>query len=249
MKKMCLAFIALMWTLFSLNQAAALEWSFDTDPTGQIPEGWTYGNHGANAFVEVDDTVYYGSSGKSVHFDDTSTAQTAVITYTLGHYTSIVLEYYMLTTNSSYYSAAPDLIGDMGNSYHLQFRGDGSGYMGIAGDYGYIEPEFLPYTVGNWYYFRRELTLFGDGTSSGSFYAEEVGNPSNRNSYNIGSLRPNTYIDRIEIGTPLTTWSDTFIDNITIEPVPVPATLLLLGSALVGLAGFRRKWATRGGGE
>ena len=31
-----------------------------------------------------------------------------------------------------------------------------------------------------------------------------------------------------------------FIDNITFHPVPEPGTLVLLGSALVGLAGLRR---------
>lgn len=38
---------------------------------------------------------------------------------------------------------------------------------------------------------------------------------------------------------------DTYLDGSTTDPVPEPATMLLLGSGLVGLAGFRRKLIDR----
>ncbi|MCD4716426.1 MAG: PEP-CTERM sorting domain-containing protein [Desulfobacterales bacterium] len=37
-----------------------------------------------------------------------------------------------------------------------------------------------------------------------------------------------------------------YVDNVSAQPVPEPATMLLLGSGLIGLLGFRRKWATKG---
>lgn len=39
---------------------------------------------------------------------------------------------------------------------------------------------------------------------------------------------------------PVEAWGAA-IDNVRVNPVPKPATMLLLGSGLVGLAGFRRK--------
>jgi len=59
------------------------------------------------------------------------------------------------------------------------------------------------------------------------------------------------YIDQYFLNTYLDpdawNWKGTLTNvEFTVAPVPEPATMFLLGSGLIGLAGFRRKWATRG---
>jgi hypothetical protein len=45
----------------------------------------------------------------------------------------------------------------------------------------------MPYATDTWYYVRRELDC---ATNTGTFYVEEVDNPSNNISYSIGNLYP-----------------------------------------------------------
>ena len=53
----------------------------------------------------------------------------------------------------------------------------------------------------------------------------------------------NTFIDTINLGTSGSLGSDSFIDNISIEPIPEPSSLALLGIGALGLMGYgwRRK--------
>lgn len=55
-----------------------------------------------------------------------------------------------------------------------------------------------------------------------------------------GSLNQFSFLGVAGLGLSLN--DEVFIDNFSYKPVPEPATMLLLGSGLVGLAGFRRKF-------
>lgn len=82
-----------------------------------------------------------------------------------------------------------------------------------------------------------------NSSNSGDFFGLAVNDIAYATLGQNGSLGQLSFLGLAGLGLNLT--DEIFIDNFsykTQSPVPEPATMLLLGSGLVGLAGFRRKF-------
>ncbi|NQT19809.1 MAG: hypothetical protein HQ592_08890, partial [Planctomycetes bacterium] len=169
--------------------------------------------------ISVDDETYF-AGGKSVHFLDTTGSVGSHITRTFPPASQLVVEYYMRTHNGDYEGAFVTLMGDVGENWQVAFSsgvyGGTAGYIGVHGSpQGWIQPELLAYQLDTWYYVRRTLDL---STNTGSFYVEEVGNPSNNATHDIGANpnHPNTYVDRITVWSAWSQGADCHIDELKI---------------------------------
>jgi hypothetical protein len=86
------------------------------------------------------------------------------------------------------------------------------------------------------------ITTYLNLTSTGTF----LGKPFTTQTINYVATGASTVISFIEFANPSGGNNDPLIDNVIFDvastSVPEPSTLLLLGSGVVGLIGFRRKW-------
>jgi hypothetical protein len=230
----------------SLQPALLPPEHFDTYPVGAPPSGgWSDRYEGGisrqeaasrGVTITVDDTVRVANYGRSVHFLDTSTNTGSWMDHSITPSDKAVMEYYMLSHSTDYEGAFVVLLqNDVGTDYAASFRPDG--YIGIHGWLGgWKEPHLLQYKPDTWYYFRREVNLLD---KTGLFYVEEVGNPSNNNSYSIQSNYDLPIFDTVRIVTPTGQGADTYIDGLTII-TPEPATLSLLALGVLALFRGRR---------
>ena len=201
--------------------------SFDTYTTGNPPvPPWTdyYWPTSSPAItraeaealgvtIRVDDTVYYGLSGKSLHLLDTSGPGSVGIQLDyigFDQKTHVIVEYYMRTQTLSDEGAFLNLVTDNGGDQAACFRSNG--YIGVFNRYAW-QADLLQYTTDTWYYVRREIDFT---TDTGSFHIEEEGNPSNSVDYAIGEVDPQNYVDGLRIWTSQSVGADCFIDEIVV---------------------------------
>ena len=191
---------------------------FDSYSTGSTPCPPWQCSIDPCVVVEIDDTVFVGATGKSLHFSDPGGGIKATLSRTLTQKTSVVLEYYMRTDNENHEGAFGRLDGDGGSDYAVCFSngasGGSAGYIGVHGtNGGWIVPELMAYSTNTWYYVRRELNC---ASNTGYFYVQEVDNPSNNASYTVGSNYVNSYVDKVSMYTSTSEGADCYIDQVAV---------------------------------
>ncbi len=198
--------------------------------------------------VEVDDTIYVGSSGKSVHIVDSGPDVHAAFIRTFPRTSWYQLDYDMRTAGRDVEGIGVTLMGDAGDDYLVSFamgvHGSLADHIGIHGGRdGWIEPPdplvpYLPYETDTWYHVERRLNLATDEGWFRVWKHGEKGNPLYDATYLVGSEYANTYIDRITFGSPLTVGADGHIDNLKLTAIPEPSTFTLLCIGAVGLLAY-----------
>jgi hypothetical protein len=119
-------------------------------------------------------------------------------------------------------SATGYYLGELGELYHSEL-----GLSGTAVDQPTTKTE-LPFTTLHSYFYWTGVYAYSNGSNTNNaYYAIELDNGYQTVHWDVSSF------DAIAV-------HDGNIGGTT--PVPVPATVMLLGSGLVGLAGFRKKF-------
>ena len=210
--------------------ALLFEETFDTYATGSPPvPPWTESYWPASqpgitreeaealgVTVWVDETVYYGSSGKSLHFLDTSGSASvgSDLRIQFDQATHVVVEYYMRTNDKNREGAFFNLRGGEGHDRVAVFNPDGN--IRLFANTGWEGP-LLEYSENIWYYVRREINVT---TNIGTFYVAEAGNPANNSGYHsIGMKLADTYVNEIILQTSNSQGADCYIDEITVTTV------------------------------
>ena len=218
---------------------------FDDYPINLPPDGWD--QEGGQPVVVVDTLDCQG--GQSVHFDDTSSSDKAYISHDFQPTSFVQLDYCMMTGNSAYEGVNSPLEGDAGHDYTVIFSNgawpnSSAGWIGVFGEtHNWVEAELLQYEVDTWYHVRRTLNCT---TDTGLFEVWERDDPSNYASYSIGADRPINYVHRIKFGTSTSQRADVYVDQVSVQAVPEPSSLIicsLLAAVAAGYGWYRRRKA------
>ncbi|MBN1343390.1 MAG: PEP-CTERM sorting domain-containing protein [Phycisphaerae bacterium] len=218
---------------------------FDSYAPGPAPNGppnyWVETNGGIT--IEVTSGVYCPTPNNSIHFLDTTSAAQGRLQAPFTPSVSVELECYIRSDNSEYEGVFVGLRSSEHGAGEADFYvgfgnesgGGQAGYIGIlGGGGGWVKPDLLAYEEGAWYYVRRDLDCV---TNEGTFYVEEVGNPSNNASYSIGMDYTASYVDEVDLWSSGSQGADAYVDTIRVIPEPATVSLLALG----GFALLRRR--------
>jgi parallel beta-helix repeat protein len=195
----------------SANPYIVLQQNFDNEPTGSVPENWSLTNS-SYGYIAVDDTVYYGSSGKSAKFVDNSTVGSpgAYRNFTEQNSTIVV-------------SFSVRLPNNVGNHTGLEVRVDNGTYAGANIIFGNDSIQYLTscghlvtlrpsYVANRWYNITFIMNIPDNLYDISIDEHLEVANANftghctqihriviNETSTSEGALLPVGYIDNIEV--------------------------------------------------
>lgn len=234
-------------TIFFINNANALIYdnfnasSIDTDKWNyKEDQGFTTG-----FFSQSEGTLNYNATSQTSHviqgiyttetftkplnaslqfFDYSSSMSSSYLAMGFGQYENFVEICRVQTATSAYFMAAHGYINSLGSVYHWA---SSMQTIDNISDYG-------------------QLGLFYDGTIVTAAYKTSMDSDPNNGWTIIASFNPQFSNDLIpQLGISADSYGQgnfSFkVDNLTINTIPEPATILLLGLGLIGLAGVRRK--------
>lgn len=226
-------FLIIFGIIKPVNASVILDQNFDSEDTGSVPSGWSITNS-AFGDLSVDNSKYYGLSGNSARFDDNSSSGyplpyrpfPAQSTLPISVEFALMKKDIAGVDDGAFMFYVDDGTYSGGNVY-LKLWQEGVYYYDGAAHY------IGNYAYNTWYKFNLIIDIpnntydiyrDGDLLASGASFR---GSP--------------TYLNRVCFGATTAGIVEGYLDDLRITVIPEPATMLLLGSGLLGLAALGRR--------
>jgi hypothetical protein len=197
--------------------------NFDDEPTGAIPQGWDV-QDSSICSLNVSDTVYFGSSGKSAKFTDDSNMPFSYVRRDFpGQYGYLVFSFAVMVEVPDYFDV---LIHDgFGHGANIYFMPGGV----IAYYESYEWHGLCPFSIGTWYQFKMAINMQAntyDIYIDGSLKASEA---------RFNGFGAAFSLSRIELGGQSPETPVGYIDNLSLsaeEYVAPPTTIVTMTGSL-----------------
>jgi hypothetical protein len=223
LKKVLSAIVLIMFVTsilaFSIkpaNCATVLSQNFDFETTGSVPQGWTVANSSLNSLT-VNDTVFYGSSGKSARYAHIASPPGGCA-YVGRNFTdqqgALSVSFAIMAENADYfmfYLDGTDAIYHGPNIYFMPY-----GYLAYYDNWGWHD--LCPSSANIWYMVRWVINI---PTNTYDIYINNVLLVQGAHFRYYGQT---THINDMNFGGNSWEMDSGFIDDISIETLTTPPT-------------------------
>ncbi len=203
----------------TLSRSNSAYFTFNSDVSPGNPAGWTLeGTEGSNNYIDVATDQYYGTSGKSVKFVDTTTSNAIGMYTTFGGITKGSIVVYVRMNAAGRFDILPTNTAQAANNPAMQlyFENDGNIYY-----YNGVSNLVQAYSSGTWYKLEIKFDTTDGSMGRADVYVDDVLRLDNVNFLNfvanINKLSMNTD------GNSATT-SSTWIDEVRVYTYPTAGT-------------------------